>query len=98
MSTLDWDAIVDRLTPRRTVQTGSPRQGEGTGVGHLIQWVAEQPEGNRNGALYWAACRAVERGRRGDLDRLADAAVRAGLTPREAERTIRSAERRGGAV
>lgn len=98
MSPLDWDAIVNRLTPRRPVQTSSPHQAEGTGVAHLVGWVAGLPEGRRNDGLFWAACRAVERGCHDELARLADAAVSAGLDPREAERTIRSAERRGGAA
>lgn len=98
MSTLGWDAIVDRLTPRRPVQAGSPQRAEGTGVEHLVAWVAALPEGRRNDGLFWASCRAVERGCHDVLERLADAAIKAGLTPREAERTIRSAARRGGAA
>jgi hypothetical protein len=61
----------------------------------IVRTVAEAQEGNRNAALYWAVCRAAERG--GDLDvdaALADlrgAAARAGLGEQEIERTITSA-------
>jgi hypothetical protein len=52
--------------------------------------------GNRNRALFWAACRVREHGDNGTLDVdaarqvLCDAAVAAGLTEDEAQRTIRS--------
>jgi hypothetical protein len=56
----------------------------------LAAHVARQVEGNRNNALFWAACRAAEAGAR-DLTPLLDAAVSAGLPERQARRTIRSA-------
>lgn len=64
----------------------------------LVRTVAEAPEGRRNGVLFWAACRAHERG--GDpvlLDELRAAAAQAGLAHREIEQTLASAARRGGA-
>jgi Bifunctional DNA primase/polymerase, N-terminal len=60
----------------------------------LVAAVAEAAEGARNGVLYWAARRALEFGTyqhiRGSL---ADAARSAGLTDREIDTTLRSAER-----
>ncbi|MGW2560537.1 bifunctional DNA primase/polymerase [Streptomyces sp. NPDC001514] len=67
---------------------GAPR-GEG-----LIQFVRAAHEGQRNTRLFWAACRAYENGIGEALaDALTEAAVRAGLTEREARATIASAAR-----
>ncbi|NUK43537.1 DNA primase, partial [Streptomyces lunaelactis] len=73
-----------------------PPQGQG-----LVQFVLAAHEGQRNTRLFWAACRAYENGFGDDLaDALTEAAVRAGLTEREARATIASADRltmgRGG--
>ena len=54
---------------------------------------AQRP-GNRNNALYWAACRAIESGAGASaLAGLIDAAVGTGLSRREARRTVESAYR-----
>lgn len=58
----------------------------------LAAHVARQPEGNRDNALFWAACRATEAGV-GDLEPLVAAGVSAGLTEREAASTVLSAQR-----
>ena len=82
-------------------QPDPPRRSRGlAGMGALARWVARQPEGNRNRALYWAACRAVEAGADGELDALVAAACHAGLPEREARATVASARRRmqGGAA
>ena len=64
----------------------------------LVSAVAEAGEGTRNGVLYWAARRALESGAYQALrDTLADAARSTGLSDREVETTLRSAER-GAAV
>ena len=62
----------------------------------LAAWVAARPEGGRNGALFWAACRMAEDGHEFNLAAsvLGDAARAAGLPQREALTTIRSAYRR----
>jgi hypothetical protein len=86
---LDWRAARGVLDPPRPA---GPRQTGGD-IGHLAAWVAGLAEGNRNDGLFWAACRAVEAGA-ADLGVLAEAAVRAGLSEREAWQTITSAERR----
>ncbi|WP_351230690.1 bifunctional DNA primase/polymerase [Streptomyces sp. NPDC002133] len=66
----------------------APR-GEG-----LVQFVRAAQEGQRNTRLFWAACRAYENGIGDALaDALTEAAVRTGLTEREARATIASAAR-----
>lgn len=66
-----------------------PPQGQG-----LVQFVLAAHAGQRNTRLFWAACRAYENGFGDDLaDALTEAAVRAGLTEREARATIASADR-----
>jgi hypothetical protein len=71
-----------------------PRATRGNGNG-LTTFVARQEPGNRNEALFWAACRAAEDG---VLDALAEklvaAAVETGLDEATAERTIESARGR----
>lgn len=86
---LDWSQVRALLDPPRPA---GPRRTGGD-IGHLAAWVAALPEGNRNDGLFWAACRAVEGGA-AELGVLAEAAVRAGLSEREAWQTITSAERR----
>jgi hypothetical protein len=66
----------------------------------LVRLVAWAPEGQRNSILFWASCRAGEAVRDGKaaeafvIDVLAEAARHAGLTEREAQRTIQSGLRR----
>ncbi len=63
----------------------------------LAQYVERQGEGNRNAALFWAVCRALEEGHGDDvLELLEGAALVAGLDSAEAERTIASARRTVG--
>jgi len=70
----------------------SPSSG-GHGQG-LVQFVLAAHEGQRNTPLFWAACRAYEDGIGPELtEDLVDAAVRTGLTAREARGTITSAAR-----
>jgi hypothetical protein len=87
---LDWQAVRHVLEPPRHGKPGLPRNGKGS-VARLAEWVAAQPEGNRNAGLYWAACRAAESGL--DTAPLVAAAVQAGLGETEAHRTIDSARR-----
>ncbi|MER7112445.1 bifunctional DNA primase/polymerase [Streptomyces sp. NPDC000229] len=66
-----------------------PPRGEG-----LVHFVLAAHEGQRNTRLFWAACRAYENGIGDALaDALTDAAVRTGLSAREARATIASAAR-----
>lgn len=94
---VDWAACRQLLDPPRpAVNRRTPT--DGNDVQALAHWLSRQPEGNRNAGLYWASCRAVEAGHRGDLDVLVDAAIQAGLSEREARRTVQSAARRLGAA
>jgi hypothetical protein len=94
--TFDWSAAKRLLDP----QPGRAREPQRDGdrprdVGHLADWVAGQaPDGhNRNDALFWASCRAVEVGDTGTLEAIAKAARSTGLEQREIDRTIKSAQR-----
>jgi hypothetical protein len=66
------------------------RSGERLGA-----WLEGQPEGNRNRALFWAACRQAEAGIPQDEARhvLGSAAARTGLGEREIDATLASAYR-----
>ncbi|MBM7167304.1 bifunctional DNA primase/polymerase [Streptomyces sp. G44] len=79
--------------PPRRAGSGPPaQQGHG-----LVQFVLAAHEGQRNTRLFWAACRAYENGLGESLaPHLTDAAVRVGLTHREAHSTIASAARLTG--
>ena len=88
---LDWQAVRQLLDPPQRPRPGLPRNGGGRDIGRLAEWVAAQPEGNRNAGLYWAACRAMECGL--DAEALVPAAVQARLSETEAHRTIDSARR-----
>jgi hypothetical protein len=88
---LDWQAVTRLLDPPKpAVKPGRRDVGD---LGKLVSWVAALKEGNRNGGLFWAACRAAETGHR-DLSELIAAAVHAGLSEDEARRTVTSAVRK----
>jgi hypothetical protein len=96
---VDWSAIRDALTAatssgrhRDSVRVTGVRASPSQAARWLARHVANAVEGNRNAALFWASCRAVERGV-ADLSPLLDAACSAGLSEREAGRTIASARR-----
>jgi hypothetical protein len=86
-----------RPTESATGTTAGSAAGPTPGGAHgrgLIQFVLAAHEGQRNTRLFWAACRAYEDGIGPELaDALADAAIRTGLTAREARSTIASAAR-----
>ncbi|MFD0342838.1 bifunctional DNA primase/polymerase [Streptomyces sp. NPDC127117] len=89
-------ALLRLITPpaRRRHSTGSPGRGRG-----LVRFVLAAREGQRNTRLFWAACRAYEHGYGDALaDALTRAAVRTGLTEREARATIASAARLASAA
>jgi hypothetical protein len=89
----DWEAARRLLAPPQPVPVRSPGPQRGGRVDHLPDWVAQQAEGNRNAALFWAACRAAEAGDQDVLRELVGAAVHARLDRAEAERTVASAVR-----
>lgn len=92
---LEADRLRDFLSPPRRVPRPIGMPAAGARPDRLAAWLANRPEGTRNGGLFWAACRMVEDGQRYDttLSVLGDAAMSAGLGEREAESTIRSAYR-----
>ncbi|MET9562274.1 MULTISPECIES: bifunctional DNA primase/polymerase [Streptomyces] len=86
-------SLLRLLTPpprtHPTTAATPSQQGQG-----LVQFVLAAHEGQRNTRLFWAACRAYENGFGPQLtEALVDAAVRTGLTEREARSTITSASR-----
>ncbi|MFJ2371343.1 bifunctional DNA primase/polymerase [Streptomyces sp. NPDC087769] len=88
-------ALLRLLTPPARRRHGmedldsDPDRGQG-----LVRFVLAAREGGRNTRLFWAACRAYEHGYGDALaDALTRAAVRTGLTEREARATIASAAR-----
>jgi hypothetical protein len=95
---VDWARIKRILDPPRPARPAPARAGRSPrGAGALVDWLSAQREGNRNNALFWAACRAVESGASADdLDQLLTAAVGIGLPESAARATIRSAARRQG--
>ena len=92
---LNWDAVTALLEPGRQPHPASPRPASGLGLTYLAQWVASQPEGNRNAGLFWAANRALDADLAADLSPLAAAARQAGLADKEITRTLESARRTG---
>lgn len=91
---LDWAALTRLLTPPAAAPRGPrapARPVEGVDpTPWLAAHVARQPEGNRDNALFWAACRAAEAGIT-DYQPLVEAATTAGLPERQAARTVESA-------
>ncbi|WP_338698263.1 bifunctional DNA primase/polymerase [Streptomyces sp. Q6] len=86
-------ALLRLLTPPPRTHHPTPGPPGHHGAG-LVQFVLGAHEGQRNTRLFWAACRAYESGLGDTLaDALTDAAVRTGLTEREARSTIASAAR-----
>ncbi|MFG2625276.1 bifunctional DNA primase/polymerase [Streptomyces sp. NPDC048473] len=84
-------ALLCLLTPPARPHHPTPRPDQGRG---LVRFVLAAHEGQRNTRLFWAACRAYEHGFGDALaDALTHAAVRTGLTEREARATIASAAR-----
>lgn len=96
---LDAEALRAYLAPAKPRRRVRPevdragRRGE-----RLAAWLALQPEGNRNRALFWAGCRQAEAGVAEEEARgvLAEAAARTGLGEREIETTLTSAFRTAG--
>lgn len=88
--------LISALDPPKRVSPWTLVRGRNPGCERLealVRHVASQPQGNRNAALFWAACRAVEEGHPPDeiAPLLLDAARACGLDDRESLRTIRSA-------
>lgn len=92
---IDWPELRRLLVPPPTRVRLHHRPAT-AGV-RLTRWLSRQLVGNRNSALFWACCRALEDGQ-ADLSDLVATAVALGLSRREAHRTAESARRRAGAL
>ncbi len=96
---LAWATVAQLLAPPAPMPSQPHRTtADRSSMTRLAAHVARQAEGNRDNALFWAACRAAEGGAT-DLQPLVDAATSAGLPERQARRTVRSAQdtiHRGG--
>lgn len=79
------------LRPAVSISHGGNTTLTEAAMSGLVKKVATAPVGKRSDILNWACFRAAQRG--GDLNPLVDAAVEAGLTRREAEKTAQSAFR-----
>jgi Bifunctional DNA primase/polymerase, N-terminal len=94
----EW--LLGMLLPPKRKATIQRRVEQVPGGGaELVAWLANQSQGNRNAGLYWAACKALERGYGDDvLAALAEASIDTASIPphtrREAEATVASARRR----
>lgn len=84
---------LDPPKPRPAVLLGAKQDGQA-----LLAWYSTQGDGthNRNNALFWAACQAIQSDNEQILHQLTDIAVSHGLPYREVEATIASARRRAG--
>jgi hypothetical protein len=80
--------------PRRVPRHAGPRHPAERRAAGLVRFVLDSREGERNGRLFWAACRAYDAGIGEVLGpALMTAAVHAGLSEREAAATVTSAGR-----
>jgi len=91
---LDWTACTRLLSPPRPPKPAD-QYSRGPGCAdHLPGWLQDQPVGNRNRGLFWAACCALEAGDEGVLAELGAVARSAEFGKDEVTQTIRSAWRR----
>jgi Bifunctional DNA primase/polymerase, N-terminal len=80
--------------PPREPPAPAPRHPAEKRAAALVRFVLDSHEGERNGRLFWAACRAYDAGLGEALaPALVTAAVHTGLTEREAAATVASAGR-----
>jgi hypothetical protein len=83
---------VRRMLTRRPADSPRPAAGSAPGrLAGLVRAVETAPEGKRNAVLYWAACRLAELDAVHGTSALIGAAVSAGLSESEAQRTVGSA-------
>lgn len=100
----DWPDVVGALPDPQAYTQPAPAPlrplGEpGRVLAGLIRTVSDSPDGNRNNALHWAACRAVDHDLGDDArEQLRHAAISRGLPEHEVDRTIASAYERQAAA
>lgn len=86
--------VFEKLKPApQPVRKAPERSGEPSSIDGLVAFIGRAAQGERNGSLYWAACRAAEDGMTDDATALAleNAGVAIGLDPKEAHKTVMSA-------
>lgn len=86
---LNWNAVSKLLRPAAATRP-LPSTLAVDSTERLAAHVARQTEGNRDNALFWAACHAAE-SKIANPHLLVAAAVSTGLTEQQASRTVRSA-------
>lgn len=85
------DVLLDRARAPRPPTRGLDRGTRRANITGLLHTITTAGPGNRNRALYWAACRLAESAWvEGDPDQLVVAAVESGLSMDEAIRTTES--------
>jgi len=92
--------LLAELTSRPEPQPQIVRAGDpGRAIDGILRRLVAAQEGERNGMLFWAACRLAEHGmQRREIEALLiPIAISAGLTEIEARRTIGSANGRAAA-
>jgi hypothetical protein len=88
--------LLRRLQPTSKSYPPRPIVPDRYILNRLVQLVAGAAQGERNAITFWAACRAGEMVRSGlvSVDAISrlmtDAAIRTGLSPAEAQRTVQS--------
>lgn len=87
---------VEALKPKPVPVVPYDKKSAPKDVAPLAAFVSRSGEGQRNNALYWASCRAVESGLmdKSAFSALVSAAVAAGLEQTEAQKTVASACKR----
>lgn len=93
-ASVTWRVLREYLVPPPLRPVEPARQLLPTPAHHLVDWLAGQGEGNRNDALWWAVCKALEGGHdRAVIRELESTAASIGLSDHEIEKTVRSATR-----
>jgi Bifunctional DNA primase/polymerase, N-terminal len=96
-----WEALKPPPAPRRPLPPRKPGQRDDNVMRGLVRRLVNAREGERNGVLFWCACRAGEHVHAGEaregyaIECLERAAAHVGLSQREARRTIASGMKRG---
>lgn len=86
---LNWKKVQE-IYPQQPFGTLHEHEDKQYSVEYLLKWLGGQGEGNRNNALHWAVCRAIEAGQTEFYD-FSYRALEIGLDPEEVEKTINSA-------